>query len=234
MSDYKQIKTRIWQDKWFLSLTPEEKLMWLFLLTNQYVHFSGLYELPKPLISPLTGSSNPLIVLKKFVEDGKIKMYEDWILITNFKKHQPISENVKDKVNIAICNYLKENQEVFNKINKPLISPLQAPPIKLKEKVKVKLKEKVNIADKISAPINEVNLLLGEFQKINPLINFGNKTERLSCENLLKYKQFNEIKSILEFYKENKEKEFCPQISSPYELEYKWTKLEAFYKSLNK
>ncbi len=127
MAEYKQIKTRIWQDNWFLSLSIEEKLLWFFLLTNEYSHISGLYELPKPLISPLVGIKNWNEILLKFVKDKKILYKNGWIYIINKSKHQPISQNVKDNVNISIKKYLTENKEILAKINKPLTSPLQAP-----------------------------------------------------------------------------------------------------------
>jgi hypothetical protein len=116
MAEYKQIKTRIWQDNWFLSLNPEEKIIWLFLLTNEYCHLSGLYELPKPLISSLTGVIKWQEALKKFEQSKKIVLIEDWVFIVNKSKHQPISKNMKDNVNISIQRYLEENKEIHKMV----------------------------------------------------------------------------------------------------------------------
>ena len=87
MSEFKQIKTRIWQDNWFLPLNNNEKLLWISLLTNQYSHISGLYELPKPLITPLTGVIEFENILLKFAKDGKILYKSGWIYILNKEKN---------------------------------------------------------------------------------------------------------------------------------------------------
>lgn len=63
--------------------------------------------------------------------------------------------------------------------------------------------------------------LLGKY----PLNWRVNKTQRLSAENLYTERGIKTISNALEFYKEHKEKEYCPQISSPYDLDSKWTKL---------
>lgn len=55
-----------------------------------------------------------------------------------------------------------------------------------------------------------------------------NKTQLQACENLFTERTTEKVRSALEFYQENKEKEYCPQISSPYDLDSKWTKLGEF------
>ena len=54
------------------------------------------------------------------------------------------------------------------------------------------------------------------------------KPQLLSSENLYTERGLDKVKSALEFYVENKDKEFCPQINSPYDLDGKWTKLGEF------
>ena len=55
-----------------------------------------------------------------------------------------------------------------------------------------------------------------------------NVTQLQACENLFTERTIEKVRSALEFYVENKEKEYCPQISSPYDLDSKWTKLGEF------
>lgn len=122
MAEYRQLKIKMWQDNWFLSLNSNEKLMWIFLLTNPSCHISGFYELPKPLVSPLVGL--PRVewenILSKFMQDKKIYYGQGWIYILNFQKHQAISQKVKDNVVISIKKQLEDNKEILKKI-----SPLQ-------------------------------------------------------------------------------------------------------------
>lgn len=62
----------------------------------------------------------------------------------------------------------------------------------------------------------------------NPLDWNKNKVQLTSCENLFEERGLVAIKNALEWYKENREKEFCPQINSPHDLDSKWTKLATF------
>jgi len=55
-----------------------------------------------------------------------------------------------------------------------------------------------------------------------------NATQLKACENLYTERGVEKIRSALVFYQENKEKEYCPQISSPFDLDSKWTKLGEF------
>lgn len=59
-----------------------------------------------------------------------------------------------------------------------------------------------------------------------------NKTELLSCENLFTERGIEQIRSALEFYKEYKDREYCPVINSPYDLDSKWSNLHTFKKRL--
>lgn len=51
-----------------------------------------------------------------------------------------------------------------------------------------------------------------------------------SANRLAQYKGLEKIKKALEFYRENKDEKFCPQINTPIDLEEKWDKLLAFKK----
>ena len=55
-----------------------------------------------------------------------------------------------------------------------------------------------------------------------------NATQLKACENLYTERTLEKVRIALQFYEENKHKEFCPQISSPFDLDSKWTKLGEF------
>jgi len=52
-----------------------------------------------------------------------------------------------------------------------------------------------------------------------------NKNQLQSCENLYTEKGVVAVGNALRYFKENKEEKFIPQITSPYDLDSKWTKL---------
>lgn len=42
----RSVSTRFWSDSWIEELNSDEKLLWLYLLTNQNTNMLGIYELP--------------------------------------------------------------------------------------------------------------------------------------------------------------------------------------------
>jgi len=69
------------------------------------------------------------------------------------------------------------------------------------------------------------------FQEIlgkNPLDWNKNTTILQACENLYTERGIEKIRNALEFYVENRDKEFCPVIDSPLDLDRKYTKLSRF------
>lgn len=55
-----------------------------------------------------------------------------------------------------------------------------------------------------------------------------NRTQIQAAKNLLEERGLKGVKAALEFHRENSEHEFCPTITSPYDLDSKWSKLFAF------
>lgn len=82
--------------------------------------------------------------------------------------------------------------------------------------------------DIVAEPPNEVNQLLYFFkQTINPHINFGNKTERRACEDLIKTYGFEKVKQAMGFLEEKRKTDkYLPLITTPYELWTKWAKIK--------
>lgn len=140
MSEYRPIKQKIWHDEWFCTLNPEERCFWLFLLTNEFTHISGIYELPKPLITPLSGCPEGLNIFEKFIKEDKIRYKNGFVFIRNYIKNQTKEFNKKDNIFKAVMAYLSQNQKFIEwfelekeEIYKPLISPLPPPMVKRKE-----------------------------------------------------------------------------------------------------
>ena len=57
---YRTICTQLWTDKKVQRLTVHGKLLFVYLITNPHTHLSGIYYLPKELITKETGLSNAL------------------------------------------------------------------------------------------------------------------------------------------------------------------------------
>lgn len=73
-----------------------------------------------------------------------------------------------------------------------------------------------------------VRKVFQEVLGLNPANWKVNKNQLLACENLFTERGIEKVKNALEFYKENKDREFCPRIDSPYDLDAKYVKLSQF------
>lgn len=81
------IHTRIWTDSFFESLSPQEKLLFIFLITNENIGLTGAYECSDRAISFHTGLSQEQIVSckKKLIE--KFGFVDGWVYIKNAGKY---------------------------------------------------------------------------------------------------------------------------------------------------
>ena len=70
MAKYRQIYTEFWSDDFILELDLQEKLFYLYLLTNTKSTQSGIYQISPRLISLETGCDKVIVtqLLKKFCD----------------------------------------------------------------------------------------------------------------------------------------------------------------------
>lgn len=237
MAEYRPIKVKIWHDSWFSSLQIEEKLFWIFLLTNDYFHISGIYELPKPLISPLSGCPNALPIIEKFIKEGKMEYKEGFIFIRNYLKNQDKQINKKDNIFKGISLYLSQNSFLISLFNlqeeapyKPLISPLPSPYVKRKV-IKIESNKDIVADATENTSHKEIIEVIELFKEINPSYKqfFGNKTQRGAAGRLLKeYGSLEEIKKRIETIKKTNIMPYAPVITTPKQFEDKRAALAAF------
>ncbi len=97
MAKYRAINTRVWNDNYIFNLDPSEKLVFIYLLTNEHTNISGIYEIPLRIISIETGIENDTIerIIKRFSKDNKIYYLDGWIIVKNFILHQILNPSVK-------------------------------------------------------------------------------------------------------------------------------------------
>jgi len=89
----RSINTRIWDDTWISELTPNEKLVWLYLLTNQLTNLIGVYEITMKRIAFDTGL--PIDTVRKAIEcfqrQKKAFYFENHIMLVNFYANQSMN-----------------------------------------------------------------------------------------------------------------------------------------------
>jgi DnaD/phage-associated family protein len=105
MANYRQIHTQIWRDNWFLDLEPDEKLLFIYLFSNDNSNLAGLYELHERIVALETGLDIKRIneIVSKLEGDGKIFYRDGVVWIVNMQKyHSNAGEKVRRSIGIII------------------------------------------------------------------------------------------------------------------------------------
>lgn len=110
MAKFRYVNTRIWIDEYISNLNVEEKLFFLYLITNSATEICGVYELPLKIMSVEIGIKIDKItkILGKFEKDDKIYYRKSWVGIKNFIKHQSVNPKVKKGIEIGLLQAPKE------------------------------------------------------------------------------------------------------------------------------
>jgi len=121
-----------WRDPWFRSLTPEEKLVFLFLIDQ--CNWGGFYELDIPYMSFCIGiPESSCQGALKGLERGCV-VHDGWIWIKNFLRHQKNDKlNPENNAHRSIITLINEQLTRFSFVpefeefvgaNKGLLSPI--------------------------------------------------------------------------------------------------------------
>jgi hypothetical protein len=115
MSKLRSVSTAFWSDPFIEDLTPNEKLLFLYLITNDKTNMLGIYEVSIKKISFDTGLNKETIEksLKEFQRLSKVKYIKNHIVLVNFMKHQNYNTNMKKSaidIYNELPNELKDNE----------------------------------------------------------------------------------------------------------------------------
>lgn len=100
MADFRNIFTRTWNDKWFVTLEIDEKLLFIYLFSNERASVCGMYELPLRTIVFETGINKDRVlqILDRLQKDKKVYYSEEVIYIVNFQKYNNSGNSSKVKI----------------------------------------------------------------------------------------------------------------------------------------
>jgi len=118
MAKYRVVNTRFWDDAYVAELTPNEKLAFLYLLTNALTTIGGVYELSLKRAAFDVGLPirDLRATFEKFEADRKIARKDDWIGIVNFVKHQSLNPKVRRGIDIE---HSKAPRDLVRRLNLP-------------------------------------------------------------------------------------------------------------------
>ena len=103
--------TKIWSDKFFLGLTPTEKLLFIYYVFNPRVNIIYCYECPDNVTRFETGLSQDILDTskKKFSEKKKILFNEDYIFIVNGSRYQLFSGPKNDAAKVRLFDEMNNS-----------------------------------------------------------------------------------------------------------------------------
>jgi len=83
------VHTRFWNDSFVCELNQKEKLLFIYLLTNEKVNLIGIYELPDKYIKADLEITQPELdaAKRKFQIANKIIFLNGWVKIVNHDKY---------------------------------------------------------------------------------------------------------------------------------------------------
>lgn len=104
MDKLRSVNTKIWSDNWFEELPPTNKLLFIYLITNEKNNMLGIYEISIRKISFETSIDKGTIekAFKEFERLKKVYYVDGYIILSNFIKHQSYNTNMKKS---AIVTY---------------------------------------------------------------------------------------------------------------------------------
>lgn len=138
MATYRPIKVCFWSDEFIASISPNAKLLYLYLLTNERTTLCGIYRLPIQYLYFETGLNKPQIDKSMQELAPKIIYKDGWIVIKNFSKHQSNSPKIAAgvrrelvKIPLEIANLRYPIDTLSKHIDKP--EPKLKPKLSSKE-----------------------------------------------------------------------------------------------------
>ena len=170
MANFRQIHVSIWKDSWFLDLEPDEKLLFIYLFSNESTSLSGIYRVSRKVIAFETGLDKQRIneILEKFCTVGKVYNENDIIWIVNMRKfHETKSRKVQIRINGDVSNIpdcdIKSKYIAYHNGKIPYPYPMDTTP-QLKEDEKEDEDEKKKKEDKQSPSAADVSEVVTAYE----------------------------------------------------------------------
>jgi len=96
MAKLRSVSTSFWNDTYIAELDPIEKLLFLYLITNEANNMVGIYEISLRRIAFDTGIDKTMIqkIFEKFINEDKINYVSNYVVLKNFTKNNKYNANM--------------------------------------------------------------------------------------------------------------------------------------------
>lgn len=98
------VNSKFWNDNFIVGLSPNEKYLFLYFLTNSHTELCGIYEIPFCVIRNETGLEEEEIQTALTALQEKIIYQDGWVYVKNFTKNQTPNENMKKGAERALIS----------------------------------------------------------------------------------------------------------------------------------
>lgn len=111
------IYTKFWKDDYILSLSPTEKLVFIYLISNEHIGLNGVYELSDKVMGFETGVAPSQLkdIQERFERDRKFVFALNHVMVVNCEKYNQYKGSINEKA--------KETE--YSLIRKEVIDALQ-------------------------------------------------------------------------------------------------------------
>lgn len=221
MGKARSVKTKFWEDPFIEDLSPNEKLLFLYLLTNPQTNLLGVYEISIKRISYDTGLSEVIIRkgFESFERVKKVFYIHNYVIVPNFLKNQKLNANMKkavvsefntlpESLRIIILKngseWLVNDSESFEMIRKGLVTVREV-------EVEVEVESEVEIEDEIESE-NEQNSFSefwDSYHEITGLKKTDMQPAQKYWKQLTKGEKEKALKNIQLYYDSLNDKKYC-------------------------
>jgi hypothetical protein len=100
------IRTDMWEDPWFFELNANEKLVWVYLISNSVINIGGILRASIPSLSLYCSLPDEEIrsIMQRFVDDGKILYEDNFVFVVNFRKYHVYGNSLESGASKAIMS----------------------------------------------------------------------------------------------------------------------------------
>lgn len=164
-----------------------------------------------------------VLITKQFV----IPFENGVVVIRHWKTNNTIqNDRKKDTIYIKELSNLSEEENGVYKLETKCFQNVPVDKIRL-DKIRL---DKISTSELECSQNKELNKqiaeILSEFKQINSAINFGHKTNRKACQDLIEEHGFEQAMKITKFAIKVQGKPYMPVITTPYQLVQKMAQLK--------
>ena len=237
------INTRFWSDGFVVEkLNALDRLLFLYLLTNEKANIVGIYELPIRTAAFETGIDKD--DLEKMLNRlaPKIEYFNGWVYIRRFVDHQQSNPSINrgmirelETLPSDVINRVKELgtdslrlKQAIDSLSQSVTESGTVSVIKPKPQPKPKPQLKVNKESKLSLRVKseDIDHVFGEWEKVTGYgITSNVKSNREAASKLLKEHSMTDVEGMIRGVALSHADQYAPRVANFVQLYRKWDDL---------